>query len=168
MVPDPIYEEWLQWRSSFDVLSKKHIPRCYLNKGTPTVFELYGFSDASENAYAAVVYLRITDTFGRTQISFVLSKAKVAPIKTLTIPRLELCGAYLLAQLLFYIKNVFHMPLNSVYAWTDSTIVLSWLVGNQRRFKNYRGNRVSYIVKLIALDRRSHIESADYPVDCAS
>ena len=66
-VPDPIYKEWLEWRSNPYVLSTKHIPRCYFDTSTQVAsLELHGFSDASENAYAAVVYLRITDTFGQS------------------------------------------------------------------------------------------------------
>ena len=131
-----IYDEWLKWRSELDLLPTKLIPRCYFNKGTEVAsLQLHGFSDASENAYAAVVYLRVTDTFCRTQVSLVSSKTKVAPINKLTIARLELCGAYLLSQLFFHIQNVFNIPLSSVYAWTDSTIVLNWLVGNPRRLE---------------------------------
>ena len=124
--------------SNLDILSTKHIPICYFNTSAQIAsLELHGFSDALENAYPAVVYLRITDTFGRTHVSLVSSKTKVAPIKRLTIPRLELCRAYLLAQLLFHIQKVFNLPLRTVYAWTDSTIILIWLVGNPRRFKTY-------------------------------
>lgn len=89
--------------------------------------EIHGFSDASEVAYAAVVYLRISDTFNRTHLSLVMSKSKVAPIKRLTIPRLELCGAQLLARLIHHIRQVLDIPLSHVHAWTDSTIVLNWL-----------------------------------------
>ena len=70
------------------------------------------------------------DSTGNVQISMVTSKTKVAPVKRLTIPRLELCGAYLLAQLLHHVKKVFDLSISNVYAWMDSTIVLSWLVGN--------------------------------------
>ena len=168
-VPTSIRDEWLQWRSELRLLSNKHIPRCYFDKKTQIVsIQLHGFCDASENAYSAVVYLRMIDSFGKVQISLVTSKTKVAPIKKLTIPRLELCGAYLLAQLLSHLQNVFNLPLNTVYAWTDSTIVLSWLVGNPRRFKTYVGNRVSYIVELIAPDRWNHVQGLDNPADCAS
>jgi hypothetical protein len=80
-----------------------------------------------------------------------MSKTKVAPIKRLTIPRLELCGANLLAQILHHCKEVFSLPLKDIFAWTDSTIVLNWLVGSPRRFKTYVGNRVSSIMQLSLL-----------------
>ena len=158
LVPDPIFENWLQWRSELHLLSNKHSSRYYLDKKSQIAsIQLHGFSDASENAYAAVVYLRMTDTSGKVRISLVTSKTK-----KLTIPRLELCGDYLLAQLLY------HVPLNDVYAWTDSTIVLIWLVGNPRRFKTYVGNRVSYIIELRAPETWNHIEGIQNPADCAS
>ena len=98
-------------------------------------------------------------------ISLVISKSKVAPIKRLTIPRLELCGAKLLAQLLHHAKQALNIPTESVYAWTDSTIVLSWLIGNPRRFKTFVGNRLSHIMQIIPPDRWNHVSS---PADCAS
>ena len=108
----------------------KHIPRCYFFKETHIVsMEFHGSCDASEQAYAAVIYLHMTDVDKKTQISLVTSKTKVEPIKWLTILRLELCGAYLLAQLLHHTKQVFNLPLTQVYAWSDSSIVLSWLIG---------------------------------------
>ena len=152
-VPEAIYDEWLKWRSELNLLPTKLVPQCYFNKSMQVTFlQLHGFSDASENAYAAVVYLRITDTFGKTQISLVSSKIKVAPIKKLTIPRLELCRAYLLTQLLFHTQNVFNIPLSSVCAWIDRTIVLNWLVGNPRRFNMYVGNHVSSSSLLLSFD----------------
>ena len=160
---------WLQWRSELKCLSERHIPRCYFPKEAHIVaVDLHGFSDASERAYAGVVYLRMMDSDGRIHISLVTSKTKVAPIKRLTIPRLELCAAHLLARLLHHVQNTCGLPLNCVYAWTDSTIVLSWLVGNPRRFKTYVGNRISYILELTSPDRWNHVDGADNPADCAS
>ena len=60
----------------------------------------------SENAYGGVIYLRMVDISDQVHIVLVISKSKVAPIKKLTIPRLELCGAHLLSQLLHYVKEV--------------------------------------------------------------
>ena len=168
-IPQSIVDAWLQWRSELHLLTHKHIPRCYFDKKSQiTSIQLHGFSDASERAYAAVIYLRMTDSSDNVQTSLVISKTKVAPIQRLTIPRLELCGAYLLAQLLHHVSQVFQLPLNSVYAWTDSTIVLNWLVGNPRRFKTYVGNRVSYIVDLISPERWNHVNGSENPADSAS
>ena len=67
VTPVPIYEEWLNWSSQLDLLLSKLIPRCYFDKSMQVAsLKLHGFSNAFENAYAAVVYLRMTDTFGRT------------------------------------------------------------------------------------------------------
>ena len=93
---------------------------------------------------------------------------KVVPIKHLTIPCLELCGAHLLAQLLDHIKEVFHLSLQDISAWTDSTIVLNWLSGNPRCFKTFVGNRVSSFVEHIPPDRWNHVNGGENPANCAS
>ena len=130
-------EGWLGWSST--TFHLWHLAT-WQEKSQIASLQLHGFMDAS---YEAVVYLWMSDTFDHMQISLITAKTKVAPIKKLTIPRLELCGAYLLTQVLSHVKNVLEISLSNVYASTDSTIVLSWLVGNPRRFKTYVGNRVS-------------------------
>ena len=91
LVPDTILEEWSKWRSELQTLSSHHISRCYYPKRACIVStQLHGFSDASERAYSGVVYLRMEDTNGIVYNSLVPSKTRVAPIKRLTIPRLEL------------------------------------------------------------------------------
>ena len=136
-----IHDAWLQWRTELTLLTSKEIRRCYFPKSAHiTSTQLHRFCDASEVAYAGVVYLRLTDSDGNVHISLVASKTKVAPIKPLTIPRLELCGAQLLARLLHHVKDVLHVSHNNVFAWTDSLIVLDWLVGNPGCFKTYVGN----------------------------
>ena len=169
MLPPVIHQTWQQWTSELHLLAEKHIPRCYYPKDADVyTVQLHGFCDASEDAYAGVVYFRMQDTHGNVHLSLVVSKTKVAPIKRLTIPRLELCGAQLLARLLHHTKQALNVPTENTYAWTDSTIVLSWLIGNPRRFKTFVGNRVSHVVQLIPPDRWSHVNSADNPADCAS
>ena len=77
-------------------------------------------------------------------------------------------GAGVLAKLLHCVKEIFRIPLSSVFAWTDSTIVLDWLVGNPRRFKTYVENHVSEIIVRVPADRWSHVAGSDNPADCAS
>ena len=157
-VPGEIEDSWRRWRLELPLLATKGIPRCYFPKEvTVCSMQLHGFSDASENAYAGVVYLRITDSTDCVYTTLVASKTKVSPIKRLSISRLELCGAQVLAQLLSHVKEALQLPLSDVFAWTDSTVVLSWLAGNPRRFKTYVGNRVSLIIDRIPPDRWSHV-----------
>ena len=118
---------------------------------------LYVSHDASEDTYTGVIYLRLTDSDGNVHVSLVTAKTKVEPVKRLTIPRLELCGAHLLVQLLNHVKEVFHLSFRDIYAWTDSTIVLHWLSGSPRRFKTCVGNRVASIVEHIPPDRWNHV-----------
>ena len=169
LVPYEIKEAWEQWRSELDSLSTVHLPRCYYPKMSKVIdTQLHGFSDASEDAYAGVVYLRSVDESNNVHISLVTSKTKVSPIKRLTIPRLELCGANLLANIMDHVRRLLDIPIDRIHAWTDSTIVLSWLEGNPRRFKTYVGNRVSYIIDVIPPTRWRHVKGQDNPADCAS
>ena len=151
------------------MLTERNLPRCYFPKDATVIYQqLHGFSDASELAYSAVLYLRQVDSTGAVHIALVAAKTKVAPIKRQSIPRLELCGAVLLAQLLHHCQTTFELPLRDTFAWTDSTIVLNWLAGNPRRFKVFVGNRVSQIVDLIPSNRWHFVEGTDNPADCAS
>ena len=168
-VPDEILEQWARWRNELPMLSTHQLPRCYHPKDSFIVStQLHGFSDASEKAYSGVVYLRMEDSDGFIHTSLVVSKTRVAPIKQLTIPRLELNGALTLAKLLSHCKEVLDLPVDSMYAWTDSTIVLSWIQGNPRRFKVYVGNRVAQILELTPASCWNHVISEDNPADCAS
>ena len=169
LVPESVLSEWKKWRIDLNVLTSHHISRCYYPKDIKvTSTQLHGFSDASERAYSGVVYIRIEDPTGDAYTSLVISKTRVAPIKRQTIPRLELCEALLLSQLLHHCKEVLNVPMEDVYAWTDATIVLNWIQGNPRRFKTYVGNRVSQIMDLVPPEHWRHVSGAENPADCAS
>ena len=168
-VHDNLLEVWSQWRMELPSLSTIHIPWCYSSVGfSVSSMQLHGFSDASEEAYAGVVYLRLVDSIGRVHTAIVMFKTRVSPIKRLSIPRLELCGVQLLTKLLWHVKKTLNVPVTSVFAWTDSTIVLSWLTGSPRRFKTYVGNRISFIVDQLPPDCWKHVPGTQNPGDCAS
>lgn len=107
----------------------------YINVKQLKETQLVGFSDASQKGYAATVFLRVTDSFNYTNAYFITCKSKIAPLKSsqtdisLTIPRLELCAAVLLARLLSHTLRVLQDTVNisRVRAFSDSTIVLAWL-----------------------------------------
>ena len=128
----PVLESW---RDKLHLLSQVRIPCYYFNKECHIKsIQWHGFSDASKHVYSGVVFIRGVDTQGNIHVALVTSKTKVAPIRQLTISRLELCGAQLLAQLLGHVREVFQISLKDTFGWTDSTIVLNWLKGSPRRF----------------------------------
>lgn len=98
--------------------------------------ELHIFSDASTKAYEAVAYLCQGNC-----TSFIIAKARVAPLKQLTLPKLELMGATIAAQIFTVIKSSIGDKFNSVYMWSDSQIVLHWLNSN-KKLKQFISNRV--------------------------
>lgn len=101
-VPDDIYEKWRQWASFFEHLNQLRIPRCYFRSPFPKnldTLQLHVFVDASEAAYACVAYLRL-ETDDGIQVPLVGAKVKVAPLKTLSITRLELKAAVLGTRIL--------------------------------------------------------------------
>ncbi|XP_047988499.1 uncharacterized protein LOC125228094 [Leguminivora glycinivorella] len=146
-VEPEIKEEWLNIRHNFENLKDIKIPRWLhttnqrLDKTT-----IHGFSDASTKAYAAVAYLRVETEEGEIETNLIAAKVRVSPVKPVSLPRLELCGAALLAKLLKQVREAMRIPESQVVAWTDSTIVLSWLRGDPNRWQTFVRNRVVSIL----------------------
>lgn len=118
-----------------------------------------GFCDASQRGYAAVVYARILDAPSDSCIFLLGTKTKLAPLKALTVPRLELNTAVLLARWLGRLSHALTSLLNIVgtHAWSDSTIVLSWLTVHHDSFKTYVSNRVHQIQVLLPNCQWHHV-----------
>lgn len=87
--------------------------------------QLYGFCDASQRAYGACMYIRTQIDSNDFHVLLLCSKTRVAPIKTLSISRLELCAALLLAQLIHKIRSCIDVTENKIFLWLDSTITLT-------------------------------------------
>ncbi|KAF0748929.1 Integrase catalytic domain-containing protein, partial [Aphis craccivora] len=131
---------------------------------------LLGFCDASQRGYAAVVYARILNAPTDGCVSLLGAKTKLAPLKALTVPRLELNAAVLLSRWLGCLSRVLESQLNivGIHAWSDSNIVLSWLTVPHESFKTYVSNRVHQIHTLVPNCQWHHVDSANNPADCAS
>ena len=130
--------------------------------------ELHKFCDDSEAAYSGVIYLRAVDTKGDVHVSLVIAKTKVAPLKRLSIPRLELCSTGLLFKLLSHVAGTLVIPSQNIHAWTDSHVVLGWLRSNPRRFKPFVGNRIAEMSEVMPVGCWHHVSGIDNPADCAS
>ena len=167
--PTHLVHEHATWKSQLSVLSNVEFDRCYFRiNEIPLTTQLHGFSDASELAFSAVVYIRSTYSSNPPLVKLVAAKTKVAPLKKITVPRLELCGAQLLAKLLNNIGIALSVPASDIYAWSDSTIVLSWLDGQAKRYKVYVGNRISTTLSLVPAECWAHVPTTINPADCAS
>ena len=92
-------------------ISSLRNPRCYAPVNAQIVDrQLVGFSDSREKAYCDVVYVRSINTAGSIHISLALAKTRVAPLKKVTLPRLEICRAYLLAQFIKHLQGILSIP----------------------------------------------------------
>lgn len=166
-LPSSVLNQWSQLRKDFEQVHIFSFSRS-INHSPNATIELHGFSDASIHAYAAVVYSRIVQDDHTYTISLIAAKSKVAPIKQVTLPRLELCGAHLLTKLLRKIQADLNNANTTSFAWCDSTIVLQWLQGHPNRLKTYVANRVSDILEYGDIKRWRHVSSKDNPADCVT
>ncbi|XP_045765824.1 uncharacterized protein LOC123867687 [Maniola jurtina] len=167
-ISEELRSEWVTYRNELEQLTKVQVPRWLGISTTDSEIELHGFCDASKLAYAAVVYLRIVDSAGNRQVSLLAAKTRVSPIKQVSIPRLELCGAALLSRLLAEVADVLSISKNNIRAWTDSTVVLSWLNSHPSRWKTFVANRVAEILTTMDSAQWYHVSSKENPADCAS
>lgn len=123
---------------------------------------------ALEKEYGACVYLRVPDTSNSCKVSFVLSKGRGAPIKKVTVSRLELMGVLLCARMSVFVKSALHLTDVQMYCWTDYRVVLSWVKGDPNRWKTFVANRVTEIKSLIPPAHWYHSPGRDNPVDLIS
>lgn len=146
-LPDELQKLVERWLVYLGNLHRIQLPRCYRNRSIEEVkeVEIHTFTDASKEAYGAVSYIRFVYQDDRVQVSFVAAKARVAPLKAVSIPRLELMAAVLGVRLARIVARVLKLPITSHCFWTDSTDVIYWIRGQSKNFKPFVANRVSEI-----------------------
>ena len=158
-----LLEQWKSILQDMSLIDCYHITRYFTRH--PVNVQLHGFSDASEHAYATVVYVRSTYNDGQFEVRLVVSKTRVAPIKRQTIPRLELLGALILARLANKLKSLGTEIL--IVLWTDSMTTLCW-IKNERIWKRYVAQRVNEICHLTAKELGRHCPGEVNPADIHS
>ncbi|XP_076248154.1 uncharacterized protein LOC143187904 [Calliopsis andreniformis] len=167
-VPQAILTMWLEFRKELPHLNKFSIPRKTVIDDPVTV-QLHGFADASEAAYGACIYLRSVNKQGSCKVSLLCAKSRVAPVKSISLPRLELCAAKLLANLLKESRSALsHIRVERTVLWSDSTITLHWIKTSPHLLKTFIANRVSEIQEQTDVQAWRHISSPENPADFIS
>lgn len=153
------------------ILNEIKIPR-YVFSGAESIHTivLHGFSDASEKAYGAVVYIRSIDNTGTVCSHLAASKSRVAPLKKQSIPRLELCAALLLAELINKFRDIVtsSLDISRIRLWSDSTVTLCWIRTPAYRLQTFEANRVQKIQNLTKNCPWDYVNTLENPADLIS
>ena len=168
VLPPEETESFKKLTQSFAQLQKISIPRSYQINNEQLLHALHLFCDASEQAYAACVYIQFSSPDGNLTSSFVISKTRLAPVKRVTLPRLELLACFLGVKLLKKVTEAQQIPEVKIFCWTDSTIALGWIRSPANRFKQFVSNRIQAIQSMSSPSSWSHCPGTDNPADQAT
>ena len=127
--------------------------------------ELHEFGDASERAYGSAVYICAEDKVGNTISNLAIAKSMVAPVKRVSLPRLELLAAYITATLLDYVIQALRIVVDAVYGWSDSQIILAWIRRPSAHWKVFVAKRVQDIHQRVAPSQWRFCPGSQNPAD---
>ena len=147
-VTGEIGDKWERFLNELFNYDSLRVERFILGRVSEKILqmELHGFCDSSEVAYAGVVYAKIVTNNG-IQVKLLSGKSKVAPLKKVSIPRLELLSCLLLAKLMISVKNAVEVEVvvERCIFWSDAEIALHWIKNTKKEWKPWVENRVNEI-----------------------
>ena len=165
-----VLDQWLRWLQDLPLLEQFSLPPCVRppDFGTVVLCQLHHFSDASEKGYGAVTYLRMVDDLGGVYCCLLMSKSKLTPLKIKTIPRLELAVAVVSVKLEKLMRQQLEIPVHESLFWTDSMIVLNYIMNQDKRFHTFVANRVAAIQEVSQPSQWHHVDTSSNPADDVS
>ncbi|XP_039280373.1 uncharacterized protein LOC120350555 isoform X2 [Nilaparvata lugens] len=169
-LPNDMLLKWLQIIQELSKISSISIPRCVVSKDQCSIVELHGFSDSSATAYGACVYVRTIQN-NVVQTHLLCGKSRVAPLKPVSIPNLELCGALVLSRLINKVVsalNSLDLTISGVFLWSDSQIVCKWLQSPPDRKSIFVSLRVGEIQESTSQYVWNYVKSSHNPADLIS
>ena len=167
-LPTEHQDEWSIWLSELPKLDGFHIERWMQAGPEVETTEFHHFSDASSTGYGACSYLRQVKKDGTIHCTLMFAKARVAPLKPVTIPRLELQAAVTAVRIRNILVKELSMTIDKEYFWCDSQVVLGYIKNESRRFHMYVANRVHEIKQSSDSSQWHYVRSADNPADMVS
>ena len=169
-IPEKYDQKWCRWLQEINELRNFEVGRCFKPAGFGTVSssELHHFADASEKGYGIVSYLRMINTEGKVHCSFVMGKSRVAPLKKVTIPRLELTAATVAVRTDKMLKRELDIRIDKTTFWTDSMSVLRYIRNSTSRFHTFVANRLNVIHEGSEPEEWRYVSTKINPADVAS
>ena len=163
-------EQWDRWLEDLSRLKELRIERCFKPKNFGEVkdAQLHLFSDGSRMGYGAVACLRVVDVNDNIHVTFIIGRARVAPINEISIPRLELTAAVISVKLSKMIQGELDFRGDSVTYWTDCTSVLKCIYNEKKRFHTFESNRLTIIRSGSSPSQWRYVSSENNPADDAS
>ena len=168
-IPDNLRPGWERWRNELHVLEELKIPRCFKPKdfGEVKSVELHHFSDTSQRGYGQCSYVRLVNQLDQSHVSFVMGKARVAPLKAITIPRLELTAAVVSTKVSQCLKQELDYQDVVELFWTDSQVVIGYINNEARHFHTFVANCVQEIHNFTKPDQWHYVGTDTNPADAA-
>lgn len=166
-VPKEMAEFWMEFRKEMGYLKNFRLDR-WLRTSSQVKIQLIGFSDSSQIAYGAVLYVRVEHPDGKIECTLLNSKSRVAPLKPITIPRLELAGAELMSKLLKETQTSMDYQDVEYWLFVDSSPVLYWIRKSPSNLKTYVAHRVSDIQERTDIRRWKYVNTKENPADLLS
>ncbi|KAL7871964.1 hypothetical protein SRHO_G00069470 [Serrasalmus rhombeus] len=161
---------WLQWLSEVQELSGFQVDRCIkpVDFGPTVKAQIHNFSDASESGYGTASYILLTSKDGKKCCTLLMCKSRVAPLKKVTVPRMELTAAIIAVKVDKLLRQEMEITLQESVFWTDSLTVLRYIENDASRFKTFVANRVAFIREATLPSQWRYVNSSLNPADVAS
>ncbi|XP_066139159.1 uncharacterized protein [Euwallacea fornicatus] len=166
-LPPDLSVPWHTFIQEVPQINRIAVPR-FVSSVDSSVFEIHVFYDASERAYRAAIYICSINVRGTFVSHLLCAKSRVAPVSSLTIPRLKLCAAQLSPRLMNAVVKSINLSITGKFDWCDSTIVLTWIRLEPSSLKTCVRHRVAEIQSLSSPAEWHHVVSQENPADLLS
>lgn len=167
-LPMHLHNQWVEFRERLSAIRDVKVQRYIMSAKKHVRVEIHGFADASQRAYGCCIYVRSIDEDNGVTLQLWSAKSRVAPLKTKSLPRLELMAAHLLATLIVKTQQNFQIQPDALYLWSDSEIVLGWLRAHPSTWTTFVANRVALIQEATKSAIWRHVPSRQNPADVIS
>ena len=157
-------EEFLKWKDQLPEVAETSIDRRYFSTAKDK-WELHVFAEASEDSMCAMAYLRSKPKEYSADLAFVIRKCRFAPMRNLSIPRLELQAAVMAVRLKEQIVKEHEAKIHNCNFGTYSTTVLQWIFSSHRKQQEFVANRVAEIFDTTDDSQWNHVSGNNNPAD---